>query len=91
MNTWHPYFKTRNKEVQSQAETDGTAYGYYLVRESDDKHFFISKSICVESLEKIADEVLSDNNFDYWIDKSLGEDIDSNPAWVNVDFTDKFI
>ena len=90
VNTLKPYFKQKAKNLQAEAEANGTAYGYYLVRESDGKRFFISKVVCVKSLEEVASKVLTDKDFDYWIDRSTGEDVYGNPCWVNLDFTDGF-
>jgi hypothetical protein len=85
---YQPYFAVTPESDQEQ----GLAYGYYLVRKSDDKRFFISKVIDVVMLEKVAEKVLNENTgYDYWIDRSLGKAVDGKAAWMNVDFTNRFI
>jgi len=92
VSTWKPYFKARKQEQETLAQREGTAYGYYLVRASDNQRFFISKTVCLLSLGEVAEKVLSDKHgWDYWIDKSSGTDVDGRAAWSNVDFTDRFV
>lgn len=70
----------------------GQRRGYYLVRQSDGHRFFISKEVNPCALEHVCKQVLSDKNgYVYWIDKSLGLDVDGKPAWANIDHTDAFI
>ena len=64
--------------------------GYYLVRESDEKYFFISKNPNEDSLSKVASKALSDNNYKYWIDKCIGFDFNENPCWLNIDCSNSF-
>ena len=63
--------------------------GYYLI--NNDEYHYISKSVSVSALERVANRVLSDDNFDYWIDYCLGLDVKGNSAFTNLDHTDKFI
>lgn len=68
-----------------------TEPGYYLVRESDKKRFFISTYIDSYAFESLAEDVLSDETgYEYWIDYSYGKDVKGNPAWDNLDHQDKF-
>ena len=84
---FQPYFAV----TQTQDQLDGTAYGFYLVRDSDQKRFFISKVVDVLALEEIAQKALNSSvGYDYWIDKSLGKDREGKPAWVNVDHSERF-
>lgn len=76
----------REKRIRSYTEP-----GYYLVRESDKKRFFISTYIDIYAFESLAEDVLSDETgYEYWIDYSYGEDVKGNPAWDNLDHQDKF-
>jgi hypothetical protein len=84
---YQPYFPAS----QESEKENGFAIGYYLVRESDSKRFFISKIVDVRALEKIASEVLSEaSGYGYWVDRSMGKAVDGSPAWMNRDFTDRF-
>ena len=87
-NEWKPYFDQKRKERQLKCEEAG----YYLVRASDGKRFFISREIDVDALGKVAEEVLTYWDYDYWIDRLLEPIwlVDGNKAWVNVDYTDSF-
>ncbi len=90
--TWKPYFKARSKELELQAQEQGIAIGYYLVRESDKARFYISKVVDTYALEKVADKVLSDKTgYDYYVDYSFGADLQGKPAWMNLDLTDRFL
>ena len=91
MSIFKPYFKARTKEQQSFEKSNGLAYGYYLVRESDGARFFISKVVDKQALDTVCSAVLTDEDFQYWIDRSSGADIDGKPAWCNLDFTDRFV
>ncbi len=84
---YQPYFPVTTQQQQ----LDGTAYGFYLVRESDSKRFFISKVVDLQAFAKVCSNVLSNaSGWGYWIDKSLGTDADGKPAWVNVDQSGRF-
>ena len=81
---FQPYTQESDKEA-------GFALGYYLVRESDGKRFFISKVVDVIALEKVANKVLNEKvGYNYWIDRSMGKAVDGKPAWVNVDQIERF-
>lgn len=85
------YFPYLPEDKESQKDC-GTYPGYYLVRESDSKRFFISKVVDLLALEQTASEALSDaSGWGYWIDRSLGKDVNGSPAWVNVDQSARFI
>ena len=90
-STWKPYFKAKAKEQQVYEQSNGLAYGYYLVRESDNARFFISKVVDRQALDDVCSAVLTEENYEYWIDRSSGADIDGNPLWCNLDFTDRFV
>lgn len=64
--------------------------GYYLVRVSDGKYFYISKETNVDALDKVAKKVLTDNNYKYWIDYCCGVDFNDNPCWLNVNCESRF-
>ena len=85
------YFQSYFPVTKESDFENGFVPGYYLVRESDSKRFFISKEVDVLALEKIASKVLSEaSGWDYWIDFSLGKDITGRAAWMNQDFTERF-
>ena len=91
MSVFKPYFKAKAKEQQVYEQSSGLAYGYYLVRESDNARFFISKVVDRKALDAVCSAVLTEEDFEYWIDRSSGADIDGNPLWCNLDFTDRFV
>lgn len=91
MSVFKPYFKAKAKEQQNFEQSNGLAYGYYLVRESDDARFFISKVVDKQALDDVCSAVLTDEDFQYWIDRSSGADVYGNPSWCNLDFTDRFV
>lgn len=79
----------RNR-INKEAEANGTRRGYYLVK-GHDRHF-ISTTVSESALNRVADRVLSDaKGWGYWIDYSHGVSTTGNPAWENVDQTDRFI
>jgi hypothetical protein len=88
---WKSYFTKRSKEKALEDQLKGTYRGYYLVRESDGCRFFISPCEDIEALEQVADKVLTDTDYAYWIDYSLGVDVEGKPAWMNMDYTEKFL
>lgn len=74
----------------SEQERNGTRRGYYLVK-GHERHF-ISEHVSEPALERVCRRVLSDRvGWDYWVDYSLGVDVHGNPAWINIDQTDRFI
>jgi hypothetical protein len=77
---WKSYFTKRSKEKALEDQLKGTYRGYYLVRESDGCRFFISPCEDIEALEQVADKVLTDTDYAYWIDYSLGVDVEGKPA-----------
>jgi hypothetical protein len=87
---WKSYFAKRSKEKALEEQLKGTYRGYYLVRESDGLRFFISPYEDIEALDKVAEDVLSAGDYAYWIDYSLGIDVEGKPAWMNMDYTNKF-
>lgn len=79
-------------EKKAQAKLNGTAKGYYLVRESDGERFFINSCIDTLELEAVAETYLGGKHgWDYWIDRSSGADVNGKPAWDNLDHSDLFI
>lgn len=71
---------------------DATRRGYWLVRVSDRRRFFISETVSERALNRIATSVLSDKaGWDYWVDYCLGLDVHGRTAWINLDQTDRFI
>jgi hypothetical protein len=84
------YSKHYNKNTKEQGISDCSYKGYYLVKTSSGERFFISTKVDVEALEKVADKVLTDTDYDYWIDYSNGFDVQGKVAWSNFDMTDKF-
>lgn len=74
------------EEVQRQVKR-----GYWLVRSSDKARFYISESVSATALERVANAVLSDTDFDYWIDYCYGVDVNGASAWSNLDHSDAFI
>ena len=69
----------------------GYAYGFYLVVESTQERHFISKVVDIKALDEVAEKVLNDTvGWDYWIDKSLGKDVEGKAAWVNLDQSWRF-
>lgn len=80
----------RGKEAAE--EEQGTRRGYWLVRESDSRRFFISDHVSTRALDRVCNATLSEAmGWGYWIDYCLGLDVDGRPAWTNVDLTDHFI
>lgn len=72
-------------------EENLTRRGYWLVRKSDQQRFYISENVSEWKLNQVCNRVLSDTDFDYWVDYCLGPDVFGNPAWINLDQTDRFI
>ena len=91
MSVFKPYLKAKAKEQQAFEQSNGLAYGYYLIRESDGSRFFISKVVDKQALDAVCSAVLTDEDFQYWIDRSSGADVYGNPSWCNLDFTDRFV
>lgn len=80
----------RNEQAK-QEESAGYRRGYWLVRESDKSRFFISITSIPSALDRVCDKVLSDKmGFEYWIDYCLGLDVTGEPAWLNIDQSDRF-
>jgi len=87
----HHYFQPYFPATKESDKENGFEPGYYLVREHDSKRFFISKVVDVLALEEVCSKVLSEaSGWGYWIDRSIGKDINGNAAWMNRDFTDRF-
>ncbi len=88
---WKTYFAKRSKEKALEEQLKGTYRGYYLVKVSDGSRHFISPYEDIEALEQVADKVLTDTDYAYWIDYSLGVDVEGKPAWMNMDYTERFL
>lgn len=84
--------KLEDGSVITTTQIVGQRRGYYLVRQSDGQRTFISNGANEAELEKVCKKVLSnETGWDYWIDYSLGLDVDGKPAWINIDQTDAFL
>lgn len=87
--------KTKHADKPSQlsvqdAEWLGLRRGYYLVKNGE-RHF-VSETVSESALNRVCNRVLSESKgWDYWIDYSHGPDVFGNPAWANIDQTDRFI
>lgn len=79
------------KEKEKQQIKNNTLPGFYLVRESDRQRFFVSSTVDCAALEKVCDKVLSDSDYQYWIDYCFGLDVNRCIAWANIDQTDRFL
>ena len=73
-----------------EAEIAGTRRGYWLVKESDKSRYYIHERINLVALERVANNVLTDTDYDYWIDYCHGLDITGRATWSNVDQTNSF-
>ena len=70
--------------------TPGLRQGYYLVK-GESRHY-ISATVSEHALNRVATRVLSDKvGWNYWVDYSHGADVFGNPAWANIDQTDRFL
>ena len=87
-----PYYKQDSDAEKKKLQEQGLAVGYYLVRQSDSKRFFISTVVDLPAFEKVCSEALSDaSGWDYYVEKSFGPDVNGDPAWSNLDYTDRFV
>ena len=62
--------------------------GYYMVTKS--WRYFIDKYPSSSALHICADKVLSDSEFNYWIDYYHGLDTKGYHQWRNIDLSDLF-
>ena len=77
------------KRYKESIQSTGEAKGYYL--RTGDKFYFISKSVDLSALERVASQVLNDKvGYEYWVDYSSGLDVEGKIAWSNLDYTDRF-
>lgn len=81
----------RHKEAAKPCtRTTASRTGYYLVK--DDSRHFIDENVNPSALERVANRVLNDRvGYEYWVDYFHGKDVHGEPAWSNVDHTDRFI
>ena len=78
------------KRIKEEQLENCTYPGYYVVVE--DKRYFVSEKVDTDALNTVLEPLLNKHNgYDYWIDYSCGADVDGKPAWVNLDYSDKFI
>jgi len=63
--------------------------GFYLVHSTG--RYFISEQVCEQSLQNVCNKILTDSDYDYWIDYSFGLDVKGCVHWSNIDQTDKFL
>lgn len=87
MNNFLKQYKTH---IAKQEKGNPYKPGFYLVKVSDDSRHFVSANIDVGALERVADNVLTDTDYDYWIDYMHGLDVKGAPAWSNIDQTNRF-
>ena len=81
---------TIRKSMNAQNEARCVRPGYYFVK--GDERRFISPDVNPGALERVANSTLSEKKgWGYWIDYSHGIDVHGNPAWSNIDQTDRFI
>ena len=78
------------QHTKRQQAAANKLHGYYLVKESDDSRHYISASADRAALERVCDKVLTDTDFDYWVDRYYGADVNGCASWANVDLTDLF-
>lgn len=87
----HHFFQPYFPATPESDKENGFTLGYYLVRQSDGKRFFISKVVDVVALEEVASANLNKaTGYEYWVDRSIGKDIQGNAAWMNQDFSERF-
>jgi hypothetical protein len=79
------------RAVNAEKEANHTRKGFYLVLPSGARHF-ISESVNPSALERLCDKHLTEaTGWEYWIDYSLGVDVEGNPAWVNLNLSYRFL
>ena len=84
--------KALHKALRCEEISDGYRKGYWLVRESDNKRFFIDEKINLKSWADTCRKALSNKTgYGYWIDYSDGLDINGITAWCNIDYTACFM
>jgi hypothetical protein len=83
------FTNTVSKCHNEAKKLDCSHIGYYLVHSSG-RHF-ISDKVSEYALNNVCNKVLTDTDYDYWVDYSLGRDVDGKVCWGNMDYTDKFI
>lgn|SRR5574343_752232 len=91
MQEYKKILKAIKTNRQKEEELNLCRKGYWLVRESDCKRFFISEYVSLYELEKVAEKHLNDKTgYEYWIDYCLGLDVNKVPAWSNIDQVELF-
>ncbi len=82
--------KSLMRQRNAELESTGMRPGYYLVKNG--ARYFIGSNVDEAKLNRVCNRVLSDvDGWGYWVDYSHGPDVRGNPAWSNVDQTDKFL
>lgn len=80
----------RAPKVGQQFDGADSPAGYYVVK--GDHRYFVSTNVNEPALNRVCEKVCSDTKgWNYWVDYCHGPDVHGNPAWANVDMTDRFI
>ena len=67
---------------------NGSAIGYYMVTKNG--RYYIGKYSSGSDLSRCADKVLTEVEYEYWVDYYHGLDIDGYHHWINIDLSDLF-
>jgi hypothetical protein len=78
------------KERDEQAIESQSKRGYWLVKTSDKSKHFVSETADIDALERVADKVLTDTDYEYTMAYCLGLDVKGAVAWSNNDHTHRF-
>lgn len=90
MSAMQQVLKSIAKERDEQAIESQSKRGYWLVKTSDKSKHYISETVDIDALERVANKVLTFKDHDYTIDYCLGLDVKGAVAWSNNDHTNKF-
>lgn len=90
---------TRNRHrnaiasMESGESAMGTVPGYYIViAHTNDRHFIAPTFWeTVSKLNTVCERYLTDEHFNYWIDRSIGLLIDGTPGWHNIDHVEDLL
>lgn len=78
------------KQRDNQSINANTKRGYWLVKTSDKSKHYISETVDIGALERVADKALTDTDYEYTIAYCLGLDVKGAVVWSNNDHTNKF-
>lgn len=90
METMRQVLKKIANERDSQSIEGQYKRGYWLVKISDGSKHYVSETVDINALERVAARVLTDTDYGYTIGYCLGFDVKGAPAWSNNDHTNKF-